>query len=330
MQEEFEAAEVPGNRARSSFGIFVSYRQTDSTPWVGRLVEDLRDYFGPDRVYRYTDSNRSAQDYVRQIIEALSSADAVIAVLGRQWLHAVDEKGRRRLDDPDDLVRLELETALRKGTTLVPVLVDGATMPAEHELPESLRSLSRSQGISLTDRHWKHDFHQLLHALDNHGVLPSRSPRVEEPTALKKQLTDVRRFERTLPALPRQTFSKLVSAVQQLRYPQLRVDREAAEVVFTVLGKEVRAAVVDGTAGNSTLKVSFTSVRGRFFAAGTALALATNPMLGLTWPAIRAWERRFATGFIDNVERLLDGRGIGPDSALPPGVQSWRERRWKV
>lgn len=318
--------------SRSRSGIFISYRRSDSGPWTGRLADDLRAYFGADRIYRDCDSNRSAQDYVQQIGEALGSSRVVIAVLGNQWLDAVDGTGRRRLEDPNDLVRLELESALASGIALVPVVVAGAVMPREGQLPAGVQSLARLHAVRLADEDWHYDFGRLLETLERHGVVPSYDVRTGDEIDFKRSISTTRKYERTVQASRRRALDAVIGAVELLKYPQIDLSHEAAQITFTAIGRQVTTAVVDAGAGRSTVVVSFASTKTGLLAAGAAVAVMAmaNPLLGLGWPALRAWERRFAKGFLDNVQRVLEGRDLGENSALPPGLEAWRNRKREV
>jgi hypothetical protein len=87
----------------------------------------------------------------------------VLTVIGRQWLDVADTAGRRRLDDPTDLVRIEIEAALARGVPVIPLLVQGALMPEPHALPEALRPLAFRNGMSVRA---DPDFHRDLDRLD--------------------------------------------------------------------------------------------------------------------------------------------------------------------
>lgn len=148
-------------------GIFVSYRRKDSAGHAGRLYDRLRDHFGASRVFRDVDYLKPGEDFVEAIARAVDGCDVFIAVIGRDWHDARNERGERRLDDPDDFIRLELETALRRGVLVLPVLVEGATMVQAPDLPEPLRPLARRQAIELSEQRWDFDVLQLIRRIDD-------------------------------------------------------------------------------------------------------------------------------------------------------------------
>lgn len=122
-------------------GIFISYRRVDSAYPVGWLYGELTGHFGRDRVFKDMDSLRPGDDFLEVIRTALDSCAVLLAVIGPRWLNMSDAGGRR-LDKPDDYVRLEIETALRRNVPVLPVLVDGAVMPGEADLPAALGKLA--------------------------------------------------------------------------------------------------------------------------------------------------------------------------------------------
>lgn len=150
---------------------FISYRRGESAGYAGRLQESLERRLGKGTVFRDVDDLDPGQDFVDAIAARLRDCRACLVLIGRQWLRATDAAGRNRLALPDDYVRLEIEAALaRSDLLIVPVLVEGATMPTADDLPATIRPLSRRQALSLRDESWDADIDRLVTALD--GVTP--------------------------------------------------------------------------------------------------------------------------------------------------------------
>ena len=165
---------VPGVR-QGEQRIFISYRRGD-TQWVaGRLADSLVAYFGDSRVFRDVEGIAGGADFGDVIRDTLGSADAVVVLIGPDWLSACDDAGNRRLDDADDWVAHEVCAALEAGVPVYPVLVEGTPMPRAEELPESLRPLTRFNAISIGDSRWRDDVTRLakIIALD----IPSATAR---------------------------------------------------------------------------------------------------------------------------------------------------------
>ncbi len=152
-------------------GIFISYRREDAAGWTGRLVPDLRREFPGGDVFHDITSLGIGEDALEVIRQALESYSVVIVMIGPHWLDARDEHGQRRLDDPDDWVRLEVEESLkRRGLRVVPLLVGTATMPKAAQLPETLRPLARRVAHEITDKRWDYDVGELVKALKESGL----------------------------------------------------------------------------------------------------------------------------------------------------------------
>ena len=105
-------------------------------------------------------------DFAEEISRALTACQVVVAVVGPAWLTATDESGRRRLDDPDDFVRLEIETALAYGVRVIPVLAHGAVMPGRDDLPESLAGLAHRNALFIRHESFRSDVGQLVAAIE--------------------------------------------------------------------------------------------------------------------------------------------------------------------
>ena len=150
--------------------IFISYRRADAQMAAGRLYDALALRFAPSSVFRDKEAIRPGYDWAEEIQDALKEGVVVLALIGPQWAESRDSEGRRRLDDPQDSNRLELETALSKNIPVIPVLVEGAVIPDENALPSSLAALRRRHAIRLRDDDWNADFSRLEDALQALGV----------------------------------------------------------------------------------------------------------------------------------------------------------------
>ena len=146
--------------------IFISYRRDDSRGYAGRLQGDLSRRYSDEHVFRDVEIPPGA-DFGEYITGLVNKCNVVLAIIGPGWLDARDREGERRIDKPDDWVRLEIEQALaRDGVEVIPVLVDGARLPPREELPESLLALRRRNAFELSDRRWDYDVGQLGQHLD--------------------------------------------------------------------------------------------------------------------------------------------------------------------
>jgi len=157
---------MAGSSPAVSGRIFISYRREETAYPAGWLYDRLADRFGGGQVFKDVDSIQLGDDFVEVITSAVGSCDVLLALIGDQWLTITDEHGRRRLDDPDDFVRLELEAALTRNVRVIPILVEGARMPRAEELPASLSRLARRQALELSPARFDFDTGRLLKVLD--------------------------------------------------------------------------------------------------------------------------------------------------------------------
>ncbi|WES64860.1 TIR domain-containing protein [Microbacter sp. GSS18] len=155
-----------------TYSVFVSYRRSNASGAAGRIYDALTARFGEDAVFMDVDGIEPGADFEQVLDETLRDCRAVVVVIDPHWTDVVDADGARRLDDPDDFVRLEVESALKRDVKVLPVLVDGARMPARADLPESLGGLATRQGLEVTSSRFKYDVGVLAAAIE--PLLPTR------------------------------------------------------------------------------------------------------------------------------------------------------------
>ncbi len=166
--------------------IFLSYRREDSSGYAGRLFDHLKKHFGKDRVFMDISNIEPGTDFVDSIEKALGSCDAFLVLIGKNWLDCRDGSGQRRLDNPDDFIRIETSTALKRDVRVFPILVKGAEMPTAAELPEDMAKLARRNAHELSDQRWEFDCNQLLKVLETIIGPPQPGPEpVPEPAGKK-------------------------------------------------------------------------------------------------------------------------------------------------
>jgi hypothetical protein len=167
--------DIGTRRDVSAERVFISYRRADSGGWARGLHDELEERLGPGRVFRDV-AMQSGVDFHEHVESLLDRCDVLLAVIGRRWTTITDANRHRRLDTPDDLVRGEIARALqRPDVHVIPVLVDGATMPTEDELPPDLAPLSRRQSCELSDSRWDYDVEILTRRLRE--LLGEKPPR---------------------------------------------------------------------------------------------------------------------------------------------------------
>jgi uncharacterized membrane protein YhaH (DUF805 family) len=145
--------------------IFINYRRGDSQGAAGRLYDRLLTHFDRERLFMDVDAIEPGVDFVKTLDEQLSSCSAFIAVIGPGWLAARNSNGNPRLDNPNDYVRMEIESALKRDVRVIPVLVDGADMPQPTDLPPSLEPLSRRNAIEIAHHRFAADCDDLARVI---------------------------------------------------------------------------------------------------------------------------------------------------------------------
>jgi hypothetical protein len=141
--------------------IFISYRREESR-WSARSLHDrLCRNFNPEQIFMDIDAIALGEDFVKAIEITVAKCDVLIAVIGERWLTSADERGCRRLDYPNDFVRMEIAAALKREISVIPVLVDGASMPKATDLPEDLQPLVRRNALKITDTGFDGDCQRL-------------------------------------------------------------------------------------------------------------------------------------------------------------------------
>jgi hypothetical protein len=156
-------------------GIFISYRRADAGGHAGRLCDRLTARFGADRVFLDIQDIHPGQNYAESIEDTIAACECVIAVIGPHWLETI----RTRAQSSADFVRQEIAAALRRGVTVIPVLVGGARMPVASDLPAELADLSLRNAVEIRDERFDRDVEELETFLDGlvHGAKASPSRR---------------------------------------------------------------------------------------------------------------------------------------------------------
>ncbi len=182
--------------------VFISYRRKETPAYAGRLYDTMVARFGEDNVFMDVEMAPGI-DFVQRITEVVSGCVVLIIVMGPNWAETTEEDGGRRIDNPSDFVRLEVETGLgRPEVTPIPVLVSGARMPRREDLPEEIRAIARRNAIELSDGRWSYDVGRLMETLE--GLL-AETPPVEEAASPERDASPpraARRPQRPPPSPP--------------------------------------------------------------------------------------------------------------------------------
>lgn len=137
--------------------IFISYRRSDTQGYAGRLSDSLENYFGGNRIFRDIDDIAGGSEFAKDIEDQMSTADAVIVLIGPQWLTVSNADGKKRIEDPNDWVAQEIVSSIELGIPIFPVLIEGTVLPRKDELPEKLAPILNYNAITISDRNWEAD-----------------------------------------------------------------------------------------------------------------------------------------------------------------------------
>jgi hypothetical protein len=155
----------PPKHLATKCAIFISYRRADSADVTGRIYDHLVKHFGQEAIFKDVDSIPLGVDFREYLSESVARCNVFLAIIGKRWL--VADNGERRLDSPTDFVRIEIESALQRKIPVVPLLVQGAIMPSDVDLPDSLKPLVYRNATQIRpDPDFHHDISRLIHALE--------------------------------------------------------------------------------------------------------------------------------------------------------------------
>lgn len=168
--------------------IFISYRRSDSIAETGRIYDRLVTEFGREHVFKDVDNIPLGSDFAEVLDKALSQCQVLLVIIGKSWVTVTEPDGTKRLDNPDDFVRIEVELALQSNIPVIPVLMEGVTMPKRSQLPESLHKLARRNGIQIGhDPRFHQDMNRLVKALNN--LLVKEGSTSQPPSPLRQIAT---------------------------------------------------------------------------------------------------------------------------------------------
>ncbi len=201
--------------------IFINYRRQDSEGYVGRLYDQLTQHFKPEDIFIDVNSIEPGADFVKVLDEAVAACDVFITVIGPQWLSVADESGKRRLEQWNDFVRLEIGSALKQGKLIIPVLVGRASIPSPADLPEDIQGLARRNALELSHQRFAYDMERLVEAIKS--TVPA------EPSSARRHTDQKKRSQKE--AALKVVRDDLVNATTSPLY-QFRIDNR----YFPVLG----------------------------------------------------------------------------------------------
>jgi hypothetical protein len=220
--------------------VFLSYRRKDTAAIAGRICDGLRTEFGRDSVFIDVDTIPLGVDFREKLAAAVASCEVALVLIGEKWLTS-EKDGSCRLSESEDYVRIECETALKRGIPVIPVLIGRAEMPTAAELPETLADLSFRNAIRIDPGC---DFHNHLRRL-SHGIRVLEHQESTSP-AFADRLTDkLRRALRKWPTRRRFTLSAILVAAVAVACAGLRMFAHGNKRPMDSHALEVTDVIVD-------------------------------------------------------------------------------------
>jgi hypothetical protein len=145
--------------------VFISYRRDDSAGHAGRVHDRLEREFGSDLLFMDVDAIPLGANFIKVLREEVAKCEVLLALIGPNWLNARDEEGNRRLDNPEDFLRIEIATALQRDIPVIPILLDSARIPKADQLPEDLEELAVRNGLNIRHASFHGDMDNLIQRL---------------------------------------------------------------------------------------------------------------------------------------------------------------------
>src|SRR5262245_9253849 len=148
--------------------IFISYRRDDSAGHAGRVMDRLEREFGRDLLFMDVETISPGTNFAKVLSEEVSKCGVLLAVIGSNWSDVRDKNGNRRLDDPNDYVRIEIAAALQRNIPVIPILLDGARIPEANQLPDELKELASRNAVEIRHTSFHSDVDRLIRGVEPH------------------------------------------------------------------------------------------------------------------------------------------------------------------
>jgi hypothetical protein len=209
--------------------IFISYRRQDSAYLAATLSDKLQQHFGPNSVFLDVDNIPLGVDFREYIGNAVGQCDVLLVIIGDEWMGPTDSQGKRRIDDPSDYMRVEIESALKRNIPVIPVLIEEATMPAPADLPPAIESIAfRNAAEIRAGRDLRQHIDQLIRGLET--IIKTSPPAAKEETKSDDEIAN-------------DNVSASAMANKLLQARKERISRLAGD--YSALVKEIQLALKD-------------------------------------------------------------------------------------
>lgn len=209
--------------------IFINYRKEDSN-WASlALYNELRETYDKDNIFKDFNTIEPGEDFVESIQNALLTCDVLLVIIGSQWLTMKEKDGTRRLDNPNDFVRIEIKTALERDIRVIPALFDDTKMPSTEQLPDGLKALSRRQAIEISKTRFEEDVAKLVQVINK--VLASETINEIIPREKKNIVVQEEIPQKINPPIEKKTNVQIVTASAIKRFLNCLIDASIVGLV---------------------------------------------------------------------------------------------------
>ena len=156
---------IMGKRQRKLNQVFICYRRENSSWVAGRIYDRLSQKFGRDVIFKDIDSIPLGINFKQHIESVVQQCSVVLVIVYHRWMGESAESGKSRIDDPNDFVRIEIESALSREIPIIPLFIEDAVIPSENDLPETMKGLVARHGMKVNNDPY---FHRDMDRLINH------------------------------------------------------------------------------------------------------------------------------------------------------------------
>ena len=200
-------------------GIFINYRQDDSKGFAVALQQKLVHYFGNDQVFMDVGSIKAGSNFANAIVASMKGCNVCLVLIAKVWTNATDAAGGRQLHQATDWVRQEIETALKRGITVIPVLLDGTAVPQKSHLPPSLHGLLDLQMVPLSLKRFGPETDELAEELA--GIVPARRPFASTHPASAPRATGSTEWQFSLKKRKKRWFVLEMARLNEVHTPEV-------------------------------------------------------------------------------------------------------------
>jgi len=214
--------------------IFISYRRNDTFATAGRLYDRLEAHFGTDNIFLDVDNLLPGVDFVKELRRSIDDCDIILVLIGSTWLDSTDNNGKRKIDNPNDFVRIEIKIALEKNKIVIPVLIEDVEMPRSRSLPEVLKPLASRQASKLVHEQFNTDVKRLIQIVE--VLVKNKNLESNKLSSKKTNVTKVsQRHQKAINVKTKETIAAVVNVINFTKHSRtfrINVNNTVYNLIF--------------------------------------------------------------------------------------------------